>query len=93
MSPHTLKDKMKEKGGQAVIAALITVSAAIGIAALSGAFWTNSQVSASNVRQTDLERRVSAVEFAGADLNDKVTALLFSNPVALQRYNQLKAKK
>ena len=84
---------MKDKGGQAIVAALISVTAAIGIAALSGAFWTNAQVSASNVRQTDLERRMTATELNSIDLNDKVTALLFSNPIALQRYNQLKAKR
>lgn len=93
MSLRILKEKMGERGGQAIIAALITVTGALAIASLTGAFWTSSQVSASAVRQTDLERRVSAVEFAGVDLNDKVTALLYSNPIALQRYNSIKLKK
>ncbi len=91
MSLHTLKDKMKEKGGQAVIAALITAGTAVAIASLSGVIVLASKVSASNQAGLDRDRRISVVENQYKDLNDKLDALLFANPQATQRYRILKS--
>lgn len=77
--------------GQAIIGYLVTGFFSIAVTAVVGWIGLGTNVAAQGQALKDQDRRVNVLETSLKDMDKKLDSLLFTNPLAIQRYNLLAA--